>query len=103
VEFAAEELSGDRARGLRQGAQLDAGEGNPQALKRLVANGAQLRPLPQPLTEAFYKATKDTYADTAQKPRLQEGARQHGRVPRGRVSVVEIGFDAFMVRMRANG
>src|SRR3569832_790994 len=34
---------------------------NPPAIKRLVAAGAQLRPFPQAVMEASYKATQETY------------------------------------------
>ncbi len=36
---------------------------NPQALKQLVANGAQLRPFSQEILEACYQAALDTYAE----------------------------------------
>jgi TRAP-type mannitol/chloroaromatic compound transport system substrate-binding protein len=38
---------------------------NPQALRRLVAGGAQLRPFPQPVMEACYKAANEVYAETS--------------------------------------
>ncbi len=80
---------------------------NPQALKRLVGNGAQLRPFPQPVMEAFYKATKDTYADTAAKNPAFKKALDSMVAFRGDEylwwQVAELGFDAFMVRMRAAG
>jgi TRAP-type mannitol/chloroaromatic compound transport system substrate-binding protein len=80
---------------------------NPQALKRLVANGAQLRPFPQPVMEAFYKATKDTYADTASKNAAFKKVLDSMIAFRGDEylwwQVAELGFDAFMVRMRAAG
>ena len=37
---------------------------NPQALKRLVAGGAQLRPFPKAVMEACYKAAQEVYAET---------------------------------------
>src|SRR3974390_143585 len=40
---------------------------NPAALKRLVANGAQLRPFSQPVMEACYKAATDTYNEVGAK------------------------------------
>ena len=39
--------------------------GNPAALRRLVAGGAQLRPFPQPVMEACYKAANEVYAETS--------------------------------------
>jgi len=38
---------------------------NPAALKRLVANGAQLRPFPQAVMEACLKASNDVNAETS--------------------------------------
>jgi TRAP-type mannitol/chloroaromatic compound transport system substrate-binding protein len=38
---------------------------NPGALKRLVANGAQLRPFPQPVMEACLKASNEVNAETS--------------------------------------
>ena len=46
-------------------ARYDAG--NPDALKRLVAGGAQLRPFPRPVLEATYKAAMELYAETSAK------------------------------------
>ena len=36
---------------------------NPAALKRLIAGGAQLRPLPNDILKSSYKITKDLYAE----------------------------------------
>src|SRR5690349_17285353 len=36
---------------------------NPPALKRLVGQGAQLRPFPQPVLEACYSAAQEVYAE----------------------------------------
>jgi TRAP-type mannitol/chloroaromatic compound transport system substrate-binding protein len=38
---------------------------NPEALKKLVAAGAQLRPYPADVMEACFNAAKDTYAEIA--------------------------------------
>jgi TRAP-type mannitol/chloroaromatic compound transport system substrate-binding protein len=46
-------------------ARYDAG--NPDALKRLVAGGAQLRPFPKAVMEACYKAALELYAETSAK------------------------------------
>ena len=40
---------------------------NPQAIKRLVAAGAQLRPFSQPIMEACLKASNEIYADISSK------------------------------------
>src|SRR5262249_13389892 len=39
---------------------------NPQAVKRLVAAGAELRPFPQPVMEACYHSANEIYAELAQ-------------------------------------
>jgi TRAP-type mannitol/chloroaromatic compound transport system substrate-binding protein len=44
-------------------AKYDAG--NPAALKRLVAGGAQLRPFPQPVMDASLKAALELYAEVS--------------------------------------
>ncbi|QID17267.1 TRAP transporter substrate-binding protein [Nitrogeniibacter mangrovi] len=38
---------------------------NPDALKRLVANGAKLRPFPKSVMDACYKAALEVYAETS--------------------------------------
>ncbi len=40
---------------------------NPDAMKRLLANGAQLRAFPKPVMDACYKATQETLAELAGK------------------------------------
>ena len=40
---------------------------NPEALRRLVAQGAQLKQFPRPVMEACYKATFDTLDELAKK------------------------------------
>jgi TRAP-type mannitol/chloroaromatic compound transport system substrate-binding protein len=40
---------------------------NPEALRRLVANGAQLRAFPKPVMDACYKATMETFTALAEK------------------------------------
>ena len=40
---------------------------NPEALRRLVAAGVQLRPFPRPVLDACYKATFETYDELAAK------------------------------------
>ena len=68
MERAAEDLSGDRrgSRGfanVEDTARYDAR--NPAALKRLVAAGTQLRPFPQPVMEACFKASNEVNAETS--------------------------------------
>ena len=40
---------------------------NPEALKRLVGHGAQLRSFPKPVLDACYKATEETLNELADK------------------------------------
>ena len=40
---------------------------NPGALRRLVANGTQLRPFPRDIMQAAYKASFEVYEETAAK------------------------------------
>jgi len=80
---------------------------NPQAIKRLVASGAQLRPFPQPVMEASYKATMDMYAETSAKNAEFKKVVDAVIAYRGDAyqwwQVAELGIDAFMVRMRQRG
>jgi TRAP-type mannitol/chloroaromatic compound transport system substrate-binding protein len=81
--------------------------GNPGALKRLVAGGAQLRPFPQPVMEACYKATNEAYQEVSAKNADFKKVYESMVAFRGEEylwwQVAELGFDAFMVRMRARG
>ena len=62
---------------------------NPAALKRLVANGTQLRPFSQAIMEACLKASqRSERRDLRDQRGLQEGARLDECVPRRRLSVV---------------
>jgi TRAP-type mannitol/chloroaromatic compound transport system substrate-binding protein len=85
------------------GAKYDAS--NPGALKRLVAAGAQLRPFPQPVMEASYKAALDTYNEVSAKN--AEFKKVYDSMVAFRNDeylwwqVAELGFDAFMVRTLA--
>ena len=80
---------------------------NPAALKRLVASGAQLRPFPQAVMEASYKATNDTYAEVSAKNEAFKKVYDSMVAFRGDQylwwQVAELSFDAFMVRMRSRG
>ena len=90
---------------------MDAGQvrqsSNPQAIKRLVAGGALLRPFPQPVMEASYKAATDTYAEVSAKNADFKKVYDSMVAFRGDGylwwQVAELGFDAFMVRMRSRG
>ena len=77
---------------------------NPVALRRLIAAGAQLRPFPQPVLEACYKAANEIY-DGLSKNNPHFKKLYDSLVPfRGDsfawLQVAELGFDNFMMRMR---
>jgi TRAP-type mannitol/chloroaromatic compound transport system substrate-binding protein len=80
---------------------------NPGAIKRLIAAGAQLHPFPQPVMEASYKATSEMYAETSAKNPDFKKTVDSMIAYRGDQylwwQVAELGFDAFMVRMRSRG
>jgi TRAP-type mannitol/chloroaromatic compound transport system substrate-binding protein len=77
---------------------------NPQALKRLVSQGAQLRPFPQPVMEACYKAANELYAEIAQTNPMFKKLLDSLTAFRGDSfqwqQVAELTFDSFMMRMR---
>ena len=55
---------------------------NPAALKRLVANGVQLRPFSNEIMAACYKATQEVYEEIADQEReVQEDLRAVEEVP----------------------
>ena len=55
---------------------------NPPALKKLISQGAVLRPFPQPVLEACYNAAQEVYAEHRQEqPDVQEAARQPDGLP----------------------
>ena len=93
VERAAEDLSGSDRDGLGDdlglGARRNTTTAIRPALKRLVAGGAQLRPFPQDVMEACYKAAQRSLCRACRRPtRLQEDLRQPDGLPQRLVSVV---------------
>jgi TRAP-type mannitol/chloroaromatic compound transport system substrate-binding protein len=84
-------------------AKYDAG--NPVALRRLVAGGAQLRPFGQPVMEACYKAANEVYAETAAAnadfKRVYEAMLQFRSDQYLWWQVAEYTYDTFMIRARA--
>ena len=80
---------------------------NPQALRRLVAGGVQLRPLPQDVMEAALKAANDVCADLSAKSPDFRRVFDAMRTFRGDeylwFQVAEYTFDNFMIRARARG
>ncbi len=77
---------------------------NPGALRRLVASGAQLRPFPQSVMEASYKAANETYAENTAKSQDFKAIYDSIVAFRGDQylwwQVAEYGFDNFMIRAR---
>src|SRR5437762_6932111 len=77
---------------------------NPPALKRLLAQGVQLRAFPQDVMEACYKAANDIYADLSKTNPLFKKLYDSVLAFRGDsllwLQVAELSFDSFMIRMR---
>ena len=79
--------------------------GNPAALKRLLASGAQLRGFPQDVMEASFKAANDIYADISKTNQLFK--KMHDSVVAFRtesyqwMQVAELSYDTFIMRSRA--
>ncbi len=84
-------------------AKYDAG--NPAALKRLVAGGAQLRPFNQQVMEACYKAANEVYAETSAANADFKKVYESLLAFRGDQylwwQVAEYTYDTFMIRARA--
>ena len=78
--------------------------GNPAALKRLLAAGAQLRAFPQDVMEASYKAANEIYADLSRTnplfKKLYDSLVPFRSDSYLWLQVAEMGYDNFMVRMR---
>ncbi len=88
--------------GIEMTARYDAR--NPQALRKLIAGGAQLRPFPIPVLEACLKAANEVYAE------VTAGNADFKKVYDSMVAfrneeylwwqVAEFGYDSFMIRTR---
>ena len=80
---------------------------NPQAIKRLLANGALLRPFTLPILEACYKTSQEVYADISSKN--AEFKKVYDNLVAFRTDeylwwqVAEYSYDTFMIRMRSRG
>jgi TRAP-type mannitol/chloroaromatic compound transport system substrate-binding protein len=77
---------------------------NPGAVKRLVAGGAQLRPFPQPILDACFKASNEVYAEiSATNPEFK---KIYDNIVAFRNDeylwwqVAEYAFDSYMIRAR---
>jgi TRAP-type mannitol/chloroaromatic compound transport system substrate-binding protein len=77
---------------------------NPAALKKLVSQGAQLRPFPQPVLEACYGAAQEVYAEHSKNnpmfKKMHDNLVSFRNDSFGWQQVAELGFDSFMMRMR---
>lgn len=84
-------------------ARYDAG--NPGALRRLVAGGAQLRAFPQSVIEACYTAANELYAETAAKnpdfKTILDSVVAFRNDQYLWWQVAEYGYDSGMIRLRA--
>ena len=80
---------------------------NPQALRRLVAGGALLRPFPQDVIEAALKNANDLYAELSAKSadfkRVHEALKTFRNEEYLWFQVAEYTYDNFMIRARARG
>jgi TRAP-type mannitol/chloroaromatic compound transport system substrate-binding protein len=80
---------------------------NPAALKRLVANGTQLRPFSQSVMEACLKASNEVNAETsATNPAYKKVLESMEAFKNDEYlwwQVAEYAFDSFMIRARARG
>ena len=80
---------------------------NPQALRRLVAGGAQLRPFPQEVIEAALKAANELYGELSAKhpdfKRVYEAMKSFRNEEYLWFQVAEYTYDNFMIRARARG
>ena len=80
----------------------DTTRANPAALKRLIAAGTQLRPFPQPVMEACWKAANEVYAETsaanAEFKKLYENMTAFRKDEYLWWQVAEYGYDSFMIR-----
>jgi TRAP-type mannitol/chloroaromatic compound transport system substrate-binding protein len=77
---------------------------NPAALKRLLANGTQLRPFSQPIMEASLKAANEVYTETSAKNPAFKKVYDNMAAFRNEEyqwwQVAEYSFDTFMIRTR---
>jgi TRAP-type mannitol/chloroaromatic compound transport system substrate-binding protein len=75
---------------------------NPAALRRLVAGGVQLKPFPQAVLEACYKAANELYDETSAKNPKFKKIYDSWKKFRGEellwFQVAEQSFDSFMLR-----
>jgi TRAP-type mannitol/chloroaromatic compound transport system substrate-binding protein len=80
---------------------------NPQALKRLLAAGTQLRPFPAPVMEACLKAANEVYAEisasNADFKKIWDNLVAFRNDEYLWWQVAEYTYDTFMIRTRPRG
>ncbi|MEF2547670.1 TRAP transporter substrate-binding protein [Aurantimonas sp. E1-2-R+4] len=80
---------------------------NPAAIRRLVQNGAQLRPFSQEILQASYDAAKETYAEiSAENPKFKEIYENQLAFKKDAylwAQLSEYTFDTFMMIQQRNG
>ena len=80
---------------------------NPAALRRLVSANTQLRPFPQEVLEACFKASTELQEELATKnadwKKVYESYRDFRNEEYLWCQVAEYTFDNFMIRARARG
>ena len=80
---------------------------NPAALKRLLSNGAQLRPFSQEIMEACLKASNEVNAETmaanADFKKVFESMQAFRNEEYFWWQVAEFSYDNFMIRTRPRG
>lgn len=78
---------------------------NPGGLRKLIAQGAQLKAFPQPIMEASLKAAEEYYAETSAKSEAFKKGYDSMVAFRGENllwwQVAELSYDAFMNRLRS--
>jgi TRAP-type mannitol/chloroaromatic compound transport system substrate-binding protein len=69
---------------------------NPPALRRLIAAGVMIRPFPQPMMEAFYRATNEHFAEVAAKdPQFKKAMESVNAFRRDHLHWLQISEHAF--------
>ena len=80
---------------------------NPQAIKRLIAGGAQLKPFPVPVMEACFKAANEMFAEingtNAEFKKVYDNMVAFRNDEYLWWQVAEYTYDTFMIRSRARG
>ena len=80
---------------------------NPQAIKRLIAGGAQLKPFPVPVMEACFKAANEMFAEingtNAEFKKVYDNMVAFRNDEYLWWQVAEYTYDTFMIRSRSRG